>query len=623
MGAAGVRAVAARLRAYRRRGDLRADTVAGLVVAALAVPQALGYAVVAHVPVEVGLYTLPPALLAYALVGSSRLLVVGPVSTVSVLSGTLVATLAHGDQARATELTSSLAVVAGIALVVGGLLKVGWVAEFLSEPILSGFVTGLVVLIVLGEVPALLGLQPSSGNVLVRFGAVLVGLPGTNPATAAVGAVALALLFGGSRLAPRVPWSLVVLVGGVVAARALGLDGRGVALIGPVPSGVHLPHVPLPAAADLPALVTGGLAIGAVGLAEGLAAARLFAARSGAHVDADAELLAHGAADVAAGLAGGMGVAGSLSKTAAAARAGGRTRMTGVVAAGLVVAVLLLLAPLVSALPKVVLSAIVVHAVWGLARVRAFERYRAIRRNDAVAAVVALVGVLALGPLAGLGVAVAQSILGLVYRSIQVTVDEMGKVPGEKAAWGAVGRHPERRTVEGVLVLRLSGPVFWANAATVTDEIALAVAEHPGTRVLVLDLEATNQLDTTSADRLAALLVRLRAQGVDLYLVRVFEGVRGVLTTSGFMASFDPGGRMWHSISAGVRAARKAIRSAGPGGVPTPVVEGPYPAVAADEDDGVETSADEERIAVRPETEPRPVRNRASVRRDAGRRPAG
>ncbi len=643
----------ATLRAYRR-ANLHADALAGLVVAALAVPQALGYSVVAHVPVEVGLYTLPPALIAYAVFGSSPLLVVGPVSTVSVLSGSLVGTLADGDVQRATELTSALALVAGVVLVVGGLLRVGWVAEFLSEPILSGFVTGLVVLIVVGEVPGLLGLPTPQGNILGRVGALVQGLSDADATTALVGVLALAVLFGGNRLAPRLPWSLVALVGGVVAARTAGLAEHGVRLIGAVPSGLHLPSMPLPAAADVPALVTGGFAIGAVGLAEGLAAARLFAARTGTYVDADTELLAHGAADVAAGLVGGMGVAGSLSKTAAAQRAGARTQMTGLVAAAVVVGVLLVLAPLVSTLPRVVLSAIVVHAVWGLARVRAFARYRRVRRNDIVAALVALVGVLALGPLAGLGVAIGQSILGLVYRSIQVTIDEMGKVPDEKAAWGAVSDHPERRTVDGVVVLRLSGPVFWANAATVTDEIARYVSERPGTRILVLDLEATNQLDTTTADRLTTLLTRLRASGVDLYLVRVFPDVRAVMTRSGFMAAFDPTGRMWHSISAGVRAARLALEAVRKdGGVAVPVVEGPYPAAdgtgggievaavpaarpvpgveagtgrgtepasvvetdaAVDADIGADADSDDERIATRHEHEPRPARRARNPR---------
>jgi MFS superfamily sulfate permease-like transporter len=293
-----------------------------------------------------------------------------------------------------------------------------------------------------------------------------------------------------------------------------------------------------------------------------------------------------------------MGVAGSLSKTAAAARAGARTQLTGVVAAAVVVVVLLVLAPLVASLPRVVLSAIVVHAVWGLARVRSFARYRSIRRNDAVAAVVALVGVLALGPLAGLGVAIGQSILGLVYRSIQVTVDEMGKIPDEKAAWGAVGAHPERHTVAGVLVLRLSGPLFWANAATVTEAVARAVAGHPGTRILVLDLEATNQLDTTTVDRLSALLTRLRSDSVDLYLVRVFGDVREVMARAGFLAALDPTGRMWHSISAGVRAARLAVEAAEPSRIPTPVLTGPYPA------QDLATGTDDERIAARHDHHP-------------------
>jgi MFS superfamily sulfate permease-like transporter len=259
-----------------------------------------------------------------------------------------------------------------------------------------------------------------------------------------------------------------------------------------------------------------------------------------------------------------------------------------VVAAAVVVGVLLVLAPLVSALPRAVLSAIVVHAVWGLARVRSFRRYQTVRRNDSVAAVVALVGVLALGPLAGIGVAIAQSILGLVYRSIQVTVDVMGKVPGEKAAWGAVDQHPDRRTVDGVLVLRVSAPIFWVNASTVTGAVSRLVAAHPGTRVVVLDLEATNQLDTTAADRLSGLLGRLRAAGVDLYLVRVFGDVREVLERSGFLAALKPEGRLWHSISAGARAARVALESVGPQPVPPP---------------SPEPDAEQERIAVRHERE--------------------
>lgn len=538
--------------------DLRADVLAGAVVAALAIPQALGYAAVAGVGIEVGLYTLPPALLAYAVLGSSRLLMVGPVSTVAIMSGSLVALESGGDPTRAAELTSGLALAAGLILVGAGMLRLGWLAEFMSEPITAGFITGLVALVVVAQVPAMLGLDGGQGDLWRQAATLRDGLSQLEPATPVVAALALTVLFGGQRLAPRVPWSLVVLIAGILASRTLDLSRLGVSLVDPVPGGLEPPRVPSLRLADLPALASGGLAIALVGLAEGLAAARLFATRRTERLDTDQELLAHGAADLAAGLAGGMGAAGSLSKTAAADQAGCRSQLTGVVTALAVVGVLLGAAPLASSLPSAVLGAIVVHAVWGLVHPHAFARYRRIRRNDGIAAVVALVGVLVLGPLNGLLAAIGQSLLGLLYRSAQVGIDEMGKVPDEKAAWGSVDGHPERRTTPGVLVLRLNAPLFWVNATTVVDRLLAITAARPDVRVVVLDLEASNQLDVTAERRLTALLAALRAQGRDLYLVRVFDQVRVVLGAAGFFDLLGPD-RVWHSISAGVRAAKHAI----------------------------------------------------------------
>ncbi len=545
---------------YRTR-DLRADLLAGAVVAALAVPQSLGYAAVAGVAVQIGLYTLPPTLLAYAVFGSSRQLMVGPVSTVSLLSGSLVAQASHGDPHRAALLTSALAVSAGIVLVAAGLLRIGWVAEFLSEPIVAGFVTGLVVLVVVGQLPLLLGLPAAHGSLIQQVLETVRSSTGAPLQTLAVGAVALVLLFGGQRLYRRVPWGLVVLAGGITSSRLLDLPALGIATIGSVPSGIKVPALPVIPTADIPTLITGGLAVAMVGLAEGLAAVRLFAQAHDEQVDTDQELIAHGVADLAAGLTGGMAVAGSLSKTAAAERAGGRTQVVGLVAALLVVLVVLVAAPLASALPAAVLAAIVVHAVWGLVHPTAFRRYFGIRRNDGIAAIVALIGVLVLGPLYGLLVAVGQSLLGLIYRSVQVHIDEMGRVPGEKAAWGSVADHPERRTADGVLVLRLDAPLFWVNAATVIQRLLQIVRDRPDVRALVLDLEATNQLDVTTERRLEYLLSTIRAGGQDLYLVRVFDQVRVVLGAAGF---YDRLGdqHVWHSIAAGVRAARHAAEEA-------------------------------------------------------------
>jgi SulP family sulfate permease len=555
-GAMGGIPIAKWLPRYRRR-YWAGDILAGLVVAALAIPQSLGYAGIAGVPVIVGLYAIPLALIAYAIFGSSPHLVVGPVSTVSVLSGSLVADLSRGDPGQAVALTSALAMGAGVGLLLGGVFKLGWAAEFMSRPIVTGFVFGLVLLIILGEIPSLLGMPATSGDVVTRVGLILRSFGDIWPLTAAIGLTSLAILFVGARFAPRVPWGLLVLVISIVLSARAGWADQGVVTVGPVPRG--LPPLGLPAidVAMIPPVITGGLALALVGLAEGLSAARIFAANEGYSINANQELVGAGAANLAAGVSGGMGVAGSLSKTASSRRSGGNTQMTGIVAAVLVLVVLALLAETLAPLPRAVLSAIVIQAVWGLMDLSAFRRYRSIRRNDFNTAVAAMVGVLLLGPLYGLLVAVGLAVLGLVYRSSRPDLEIMGKVPDEKAAWGSIRNHPDRKTYPGVMVIRLDAPLFWANAAEIHDRVLAEVAADPTVRAVVLDLEATSQMDTTSIDSLTRLLGRLREHDIDLYLVRVFYQARQVLAKSGFLDELGED-RMWHSIAAGVRAARKA-----------------------------------------------------------------
>lgn len=538
------------------RGSLPRDLLAGAVVTALTIPQALGYAVIAGVPVQVGLVAIPVALLAYAVLGSSPHVMVGPVSTVSVVSGSLVAAHAGGDPDRAVAVTVMLAVLSGLWLLAAGVLRLGWVADFLSTPIVSGFVFGLSVVIVLGQLPALLGLPPLPRDTLQRVTAVVAGLPAADPTTVLVGLVSLAVLFVGARVAPLVPWGLALVVAALVASEQLGLAERGVVVVGEVPRALPVPGLPDLALAEVSGLVVGAAGLALVGLAESLSAARTFAARGGYRVDTDQEFVATGAANVAVGLTGGLGVAGSLSKTAAAVRAGGATQITSLVAAALSLGVLVAFAPALSLLPVAVLAAIVVHAVWGLMDVAALRRYAQVRRNDLVSALAALAGVLLLGTLAGLLVAVGLSVLGLVYRSSRVEVEQIGRIAGEKAAWGSVRRHPERRTIDGILILRLSAPLFWVNAARVEEQVIAHVDAHPSTRALVLDLEASSQLDTTSLDMLVHLLDRLDRRGVELYLVRVMHPVRALLRRTGVFERIGED-HQWRTISQGVRSARR------------------------------------------------------------------
>lgn len=547
--------IAAWARGYQREW-LRGDLTAGALVAALAVPQSLGYAAIAGVPVQVGLYAVPTALLAYALFGTSRQLVVGPVSTVSVLSGSLVASRSPESEAEAIAYTVALALGAGVVLIALGLLRIGWVAEFLSKPIVTGFVFGLTILVIVGELPRMLGVTVESDGVLGRIGDLLSGfLVEWNLPTLALAVGALLVLFGLGAVAPRVPWALVVVVVSIIASNVFDWEGAGIATVGEVPAGLPAPGLPGVALSDLLWVVGAGAALAMVGLAEGLSAARLFAAKGGYRIDADADLVATGAANLASGVFGGLGVAGSLSKTAAAASARGRTQATGVTTAVLALIVIALFAPAFSALPLAVLSAVVVNAVWGLMDVSALRRYREVRRLDFVAAVVAALAVLAFGPLPGLLIAVLLSVFGLVYRSSRVDVEPLGRISGEKAAWGSLRDHPERGTIPGILILRLSAPMFWVNAVGSTDKVMAAVDDDEACGVVVLDLEGTNVLDTTSSDALAELVAKLKRRGIDLYLVRVRHPVRLLLRRSGVMEELGED-HVWHTISQGVKQAR-------------------------------------------------------------------
>ena len=544
-----------------RRNRLRGDVLAGAIVAALLVPQSLGYARIAGVPVEVGLYAVPLALLAYAVLGSSPQLVVGPASTVVIVSGSLVADIARDNPQDAVAITSALAIAAGIVLTATGLLRVAWLAEFLSKPIVTGFVFGLTLTIVIGELPTLLGIPKPPGDLIGLLARTVQNLDKTNSTTAVVGGLALLFLFAGRRLAPRVPWGLAVVGAGVAASRVLDLEAEDVAVIGDIPSGLHplgLPFIPFD---DLGAVVVGGASLALVALAEGLAATRLFATRGGYRVETEREFVGMGASNVAAGLSGGLAVAGSLSKTAAADQAGSRSQVSGMTVAGIVVIVLLAFTWFFEDLPQSVLSAIVIAAVWGLMDIDALRRYYRIRQADFVAGLVGAVAVVLLGPLSGLGIAIVVSLLAIIYRSSKPRIEVLGKIGDEKSAWGRVRGHPERKPVPGVMVVRLDAPLFWANAAAIEEELLAQVGKWGDTHALVLDLEATTQLDTTAADMVEHLSTELAALDVQLYLARVLHRVEAVLERSGFLAQLGSE-HIWHSISQCVQAASNGANTA-------------------------------------------------------------
>lgn len=468
-----------------RRERLRGDVMAGAIVASLLIPQSLGYAEIAGVPVQVGLYAVPLALLAYAVLGSSPQLIVGPASTVAIVSGSLVADISRGDPEQAVAVTAALAIATGIVLVAMGLLRLAWIAEFLSKPIVTGFAFGLTLTIIIGELPMLLGIDKPPGDLLGVLVRTLAHIGEAQLLTAVIGGSALLVLFGGARLTHRVPWGLITVAVAVAVSGVTDLAARGVATVGEVPTGLPPLGVPLVSPNRLGAIAVGGFSLALVAMAEGLAATRLFASRGGYRVETERELIGMGGANIAAGLSGGLAVAGSLSKTAAAARAGGGSQVTGITSAGLTLIVLVALAWVFEDLPSAVLSAIVIAAVWSLMDVSSVRRYRAIRPADFAAAMVAAAGVVLFGPLPGLGVAIAVSLLTIIYRAAFPHIEVLGKISDEKAAWGRIRKHPNRRPLPGV-VARLDAPLFWVNATAIEDRLLDELDSWPDTRALVI-----------------------------------------------------------------------------------------------------------------------------------------
>ena len=533
---------------YQKRW-LGRDVLAGIAVASVAIPTALGYAGIAHVPVEVGLYALPAALLLYAIFGSSRQLSVGPSSTVAVMSGSVLIGFGGGkDTATAMALTAGLAVASGVILVVAGYLRLGWATDFISKPVVTGFTFGLGLAVIGGELPHLFGLPPEQSKFFPRVWDSAEDLGETNLVTLTIGIVALAVLFIGGAIRPRWPWALAVMAVSIFMAGILDPAEQGVEVIGPVPGGLPGLSFPDLSGADLIGIAVGGAAIALVGAGESLSAARLFAAKGGYRINSDQEFVATGAANVGAGISGGMSVCGSISRTATADAAGARTQVAALAAMASVLLVLIALTDLLTDMPRVILSAVVITSVWFLLDVKSMKYYAKIRRNDFVSALTALLGVLLLGPLYGLLAAVAISLLGLAYRSSQVLLDPIGRIPEENAGWGSLIGHPERLAVPGLLVLRLGSPIFWANAARTHELILQQIDAHPDLKGVVLDLEATGQLDITSLEMLEALLRELHDQDIDLYLARVLPLTDMVMARSGFFAELGEG-HSWHSIT--------------------------------------------------------------------------
>ncbi len=519
----------------------RRDVLAGLTVWAVLVPESLAYATIAGVSPVVGLYAAVPSLLVYALLGSSRHLVVAPMSASAALSASTVALVAGGDAGRYVAVTTALAIVTGLVALVAGLLRLGFLSTFISEPVLKGFIIGLALTIIVGQVPALLGVEKGDGEFFAEVWHVLGELGTVNGPTVAVGAGSLVVVLVLRRWLPLVPGSLVAVVLGIAAVALFRLTDHGVEIVGPIQSG--LPSIGLPdvSLADYLDLLGPAAGIALVGFAEGLGAAKTYAARHGYTVDPNTELVGLGGANLGAGLASGMVVNGSLSKTAVNGGAGARSQLSGVVVAALTIVTLLLLTGLFEQLPEATLAAVVIAAVIDLVDFPALRRFRAVwttrlgriyrgaARADFVAALAALLGVLLFDTLPGLLIGVVASIVLLLQRASRPNVPRLCRDPA--GSWVDATTRRDGAEVPGVTVVRVESGLFFANADHVRERILDAIV--PDTRTVVVAAESIPSMDLTAATMLEELASRLRDDDVDLVLAHPIGQVRDVLHTAG------------------------------------------------------------------------------------------
>ncbi|MGH9210832.1 MAG: SulP family inorganic anion transporter [Acidimicrobiales bacterium] len=503
--------------------------IAGMTVGAIVVPQSLAYADLAGMPAVTGLYAAMAAMAAYALLGSSPVSSLGPTATSAILAAATVTALSDATDATTTVVLPALAVTAGGLALAAGLARLGFVANLLSRPVLTGYAAGAAVVITVGQLGDLVGV-PLGVDVDRRAPPVvdvLGDLPGSlddaSAATLAVGTASIvALVLLGLRF-PRLPAALVVVAGAIVAAGVLDLADHGVAVAGDVPRGLPDVAVPKFSALDAGGLLAAAAAMTLVGFAETLAQGRALARASDPELAPNRELVALGAANVASGLCGALPVSASFSRTAVNRRAGGRTRRAGAVTAAAVALCLVALTGVVERLPQATLAAVIVVAVVPLVPLRTFRRLARLQRDDFVMAVVAAAGTVVLGIIPGLAIAVALSIGGLLYRVTATDTAVLGYVP-DQDAWRSLDRFSDARTAPEVVVLRFSGPLYFANAARLHREVAGSVAEaSPHLQRVVLDGRAISHLDVTALDTLAHLHTKLAEDGVDL----VVAGLRG------------------------------------------------------------------------------------------------
>ena len=541
-----------------RREWLAKDIVAGVVLTTLLVPQGMAYAELAGLPAITGLYTSILCLLGYAVFGPSRVLVLGPDSSLGPMIAATIAPLvvAGGDPDRAVALASVLALMTGAIMVLAAVAKLGFIADLLSKPTMIGYMNGLALTILIGQLPKLLGFSVDAQGPIAELVETVKGIASGDvvPAAAVLGIAGVALILLLNRWLPAVPSVLVMVVLAIAAAAVFDLADRGVDLVGTLPKGFPPLTIPDVKASDLGLLFAGALGISLVSLADTISTASSFAARTGQEIRGNQEMIGIGAANLAAGLFQGFPVSCSGSRTAVAERAGAKSQLTGVVGAGLIILMLVLVPGLFQDLPQPALAAVVITAALSLADLPGTTRLWRQRRAEFMLSIAAFLGVALLGVLPGIAIAVALSIFNVFRRTWWPYETVLGRVDG-LPGYHDVRSYPRAAHLPGLVIVRFDAPLIFANATTFRDQIRKLATAEPRPRWILLAAEPLTDVDTTAADMLEDLDQDLNDHGTSLVFAELKDPVRRKIERYGLDHSFEPG-HFFPTIEAAVTAFR-------------------------------------------------------------------
>jgi SulP family sulfate permease len=510
---------------------LRPDIIAGLTGAAVVLPMAMAYASIAGLPVEVGLYSAFLPMIIYALLGSSRVLSVSTTSTLAILTAAQLALVVpDGDPAKVITATAALTAMVGVLLLAARVLRLGFVANFISAPVLAGFKAGIGLVIVLGQVPRLLGVDIHKQGFLRDALSILDQIPQASLPTLAVGLSTLAVLIGMARLVPRAPAPLIAVGGAIAASWLFGLQAHSVAIVGTIPTG--LPALTLPDTALLWQLLPGALGIALMSFTETVAAGRAFVVPADPPPDANRDLVATGLANLGGAFLGAMPCGGGTSQTAVVRSAGARSQRASLVTAAAAAATMLLLAPAVGLLPQATLAGVVIFFAAKMIKLKELKAIRAVRTMEFRWALAACVGVLLFGTLKGILVAIIVSMIGLMSQAVRPHVYVIGRKRGADVLRPLSPDHPDDETFPGLLILRPEGRLFFVNAQIVADQINAYIAQYQP-RVVALDFSRITDLEYSALQMLIEGDKRSADRGVELWVAALNPGVLEVVRQSG------------------------------------------------------------------------------------------